>query len=111
MEEVAGADWWESKVPQQIRENVRRLIRNEIENGIAQRSERAIDYTTFGEFGVIISSNWDSFEPVLTSQLAVQRIIKNLNLLRGPIAHCCPMSEEEVDRLALAVEDWFRLIG
>lgn len=111
MEEAGGANWWENKVPQQIRENVRRLIKDEIDNGITQRSERAIDYTTFGELGVIISSNWDLFEPVLTSQLAVQRIIKSLNLLRGPIAHCCPMSEDEVDRLALAVKDWFCLIG
>ncbi|MDP2411418.1 MAG: Swt1 family HEPN domain-containing protein [Pseudolabrys sp.] len=111
MEEAAGADWWDSKVPQQIRENVRRLLKDEIDNGITQRSERSIDYTTFGELGVIISSNWEFFEPVLTSQLAVQRIIKSLNLLRGPIAHCCPMSEDEVDRLALAVKDWFRLIG
>jgi hypothetical protein len=111
MEESAGADWWDEKVPQQIRENVRRLIKDEVDNAITQRSERAIDYTTFGELGVIISSNWQFFEPVLSSQLAVQRIIKSLNLLRGPIAHCCPMSEDEVDRLGLAVKDWFRLIG
>ncbi len=30
----------------------------------------------------------------------------SLNMLRGPIAHCCPLSEDEVDRLRLAVKDW-----
>jgi hypothetical protein len=34
-----------------------------------------------------------------------------LNMLRGPIAHCCPVSDDEVLRLQLTVKDWFRLIG
>jgi hypothetical protein len=111
MDESAGADWWDNKVPQVIRDYVKKLIKDEVDSGITQRSERAIDYTTFGHLGDIISSNWDLFEPIFTSQLAVQRVIRSLNLLRGPIAHCCPMSEDEIDRLGLAVKDWFRLIG
>jgi hypothetical protein len=33
----------------------------------------------------------------------------NLNMLRGPIAHCSPLAEDEVLRLQLTVRDWFRL--
>jgi Family of unknown function (DUF5343) len=34
----------------------------------------------------------------------------SLNVLRGPIAHCCPLAEDEVARLRLALKDWFRLM-
>lgn len=33
-----------------------------------------------------------------------------LNSLRGPIAHCSPLADDEVVRLRLAVRDWFRLM-
>jgi len=32
----------------------------------------------------------------------------NLNTLRGPIAHCTLLAEDEVVRLRLSVRDWFR---
>ena len=34
----------------------------------------------------------------------------SLNMLRGPIAHCCPLADDEVLRLQLTVKDWFRLM-
>lgn len=111
MEEAAGTGWWEEKVPQQIRDEVKKLTSTEIDSGVTKRSDRSIDYTTFGQLSVIITSNWPLFEPILKSPRAVERVMRGLNLLRGPIAHCCPLSEDEVDRLYLTVKDWFRMIG
>lgn len=112
LEDTAGADWWNSgKIPPAIAASVAGLIQKERDNGISPRSDDAIDYTTFGELSVIITSNWDLFESILKSRRAVERVMANLNMLRGPIAHCCPMQEDEVDRLRLAVKDWFRMIG
>jgi hypothetical protein len=111
MEEAAGADWWDEKTPQQIRDEVKRLRKAEVDSGVTRRSDRAIDYTTFGQLSVIISSNWPMFEPILKSPRAVEKVMSSLNLLRGPIAHCCPLSEDEIDRLHLTVKDWFRMIG
>ncbi len=34
----------------------------------------------------------------------------SLNMLRAPIAHCCPLAEDEIVRLRLTVKDWFRLM-
>ena len=70
-----------------------------------------IDYTTFGQLSGMITANWGVFEPTIQSKRGVERVMANLNLLRGPIAHCCPMQEDEKDRLKLAVKDWFRIIG
>jgi hypothetical protein len=111
LEETSGANWWETNVPQAIRDEVTRLVRTEVDSGITRRSERHIDYTTFGQLGDIISSNWEVFATVFTSQRAVQKVMSSLNLLRGPIAHCCPLSEDEIDRLDLTVKDWFRMLG
>lgn len=111
MEDAEGSNWWDTKVPQQIRDEVKRIKKDEAEAGFTQRSERAIDYTTFGQLSVIITSNWLHFETIFTNQQAVVRVMKNLNILRGPIAHCCPLSEDEIDRLQLSVKDWFRMIG
>ena len=112
LEDAAGTDWWNSaRIPADIKAGVAELLRKERDNGITPRSDNLLDYTTFGQLSVIITSNWDLFEPTLKSRRGVERVMANLNLLRGPIAHCCPMAEDEVDRLRLSVRDWFRLFG
>ena len=74
------------------------------------RSSDELDYTTFGELSVIITCNWDIFGGLFTSKKAVEKVMSNLNSLRGPIAHCSPLAEDEVLRLQLTVRDWFRLM-
>ncbi|MDE1963380.1 MAG: hypothetical protein KGI42_05665 [Xanthomonadaceae bacterium] len=112
LEEAAGPSWWGGGcIPPNIVASAAALVQKERDNGITPRSDNLLDYTTFGELSVIITSNWNLFEPTLKSRRAVERIMASLNLLRGPIAHCCPMQEDEVDRLRLAVKDWLRMIG
>jgi hypothetical protein len=112
LKETAGAEWWSNgTVPNNIVKDVADRIQRERDSGITQRSDDSIDYTTFGELSVIITSNWELFGAIFTSRRAVEKIMSNLNLLRGPIAHCCPMSEDEIVRLQLAVKEWFRIIG
>ncbi|CAK7040197.1 MAG: hypothetical protein KER_01654 [Kerstersia gyiorum] len=112
LEEAEGPAWWDSvRIPPDIKNDVASLIKRERDNGVTPRSEYMIDYTTFGQLSVVITSNWDLFEPTLKSKRAVERVMANLNLIRGPIAHCCPIQEDEEDRLKLAVKDWFRMIG
>lgn len=112
LEEAEGTDWWNStRILPDIKADVASLAKRERDNGVTPRSDNMIDYTTFGQLSVMITSNWDLFEPTLKSKRGVDRVMANLNLIRGPIAHCCPMQEDEEDRLKLAVKDWFRMIG
>lgn len=112
LDDADGPDWWNSvRIAPDIKTDVTSLVKKERDNGVTQRSDNMIDYTTFGQLAVIITSNWDLFEPTLKSKRGVERVMANLNLLRGSIAHCCPMQEDEIDRLRLAVKDWFRMIG
>jgi hypothetical protein len=73
LEEAEGANWWDTKVTQKIRDDVKELQQKEIDNGITRRSERAIDYTTFGQLSVIINSNWSLFATIFKSQRAVEK--------------------------------------
>jgi len=104
--------WWDSgRIPPDIINSANGLIQKEIDSGISRRSDEPIDYTTFGQLAVIINSNWDVFGTIFTSRRAVEKVMASLNMLRGPIAHCSPMTEDEVDRLALTVKDWFRIMA
>jgi hypothetical protein len=109
--EKNGPDWWQQCVPQSVQETAKKNIEREAQQGVTPRSEAAIDYINFGELGQIIISNWPIFGDMLKNKLAVERILSQLNLLRGPIAHCKALAEDEVDRLELGLRDWFRQLG
>ena len=106
-----GKDWWQSdKIQASIRQEVAALVVKEVDSAIRQRSLDMIDYTTFGQLTSIILQNWDLFANVFTSKSAVARVLTALNLQRGPIAHCCRMSDEEIERLRMLVRDWFETL-
>ncbi|WP_412466195.1 Swt1 family HEPN domain-containing protein [Pedobacter sp. KLB.chiD] len=111
MFEKYGDNWWNEKVDEEIKKNVEKNIHREEDSGFTIRSEEKIDYTTFGELTQIVTKNWLAFENLFKrGQRAFQRITNNLNQLRGPIAHCCALADDEVVRLELTVKDWFRLM-
>ena len=113
MIDADGADWWNGKRvdEKRIREPATGRQKKEIDSGITPRSGRLIDYTTFGELSQIITDSWDLFEPVFQSKTAVSNVSNQLNLLRGPIAHCNPTDELEQERLNLAVRTWFKIMS
>ena len=106
-----GPDWWNSgRVPVETMSAANKLRQREQDTGITPRSANMLDYTTFGELSGIITSNWDVFEPAFHNKAAIPRVLHSLNLLRGPVAHSCAMSSDEIERLGIAVKDWFRQI-
>jgi hypothetical protein len=111
LEEAKGSNWWDS-APQIVRDNAQKNREREANEGLPPRSQRMIDYTTFGELGEIIKENWNIFGGIFSSSARnrVLRVINRLNLARGPIAHCGIITEDEVVRLKLTVRDWYRLM-
>lgn len=111
VEATEGGAWWDSgRVPNNIKVDTEGRRQREVDTGMTPRSQELIDYTTFGELGEIIKANWDIFGALFSSKKAVEKIMASLNSLRGPIAHCSGLAEDEVVRLRLAVRDWFRLM-
>lgn len=111
-ETTGDSDWWGNLVPDAVKANAKKSISREKESAVTPRSTEQIDYTTFGELGEIIKSNWPLFGGVVFNDLrAMEKVMSALNSLRNPIAHCSPLAEDEVLRLELALRDWFRIIS
>lgn len=109
METSKGPDWWNT-ILEDVRVNAKKAMAKEVEAGVTVRSIDPLDFTTFGELGKIIDSNWDVFSDIFNDQKAVSSVISRLNTLRSPIAHCSQLAEDEILRLTLTVRDWFRLM-
>jgi len=112
LKDKAGAAWWDNDeiVPKVVQDGVKVRIQKELDSGITRRSDEPIDYTNFGELGEIIKKNGDVFGSIFNSPKGVERVLASLNTLRGPIAHCSQLADDEVLRLTLSVRDWFRLM-
>lgn len=108
--EAHGADWWDAHSPITAKEECRANQQREQDAGFTPRSDNELDYISFGQLGDIIRHNWALFGGILSNPKALGRVMFALNNLRGPIAHCGVLAEDEVDRLKLAVKDWFRLL-
>jgi len=106
------SDWWLNKEPENVRINAAKNLERERREGIIPRSDRMIDYTTFGELGEIIKANWDVFGGVFSrhDKVGVEKVLQQLNMLRGPIAHCGVLGEDDVVKLKLVVRNWYRLM-
>ena len=111
LQEEHGDKWWELAVPEVVRKNARENRKKEITSGNTPRSDSLIDYTNFGELGEIVKANWAVFGDVFRDLRAVETIMSRLNTLRGPIAHCKVLAEDEVVRLDLSLRDLFRQMG
>jgi hypothetical protein len=110
LEAAHGAKWWNKCVPQAVMDEVNKNRQREAQAGVTLRSDDELDYTTFGQLGDIIRQNWADFAGMMSTQGAVTRVFSALNMLRGTIAHCGMLAEDEVDRLELAIRDWFRVL-
>jgi hypothetical protein len=108
--EATGENWWDEKVPPVVKEEVKKRVQREKDSGVTLRSNDPIDFTTFGELGEIIKSNWAIFQTIFKSMKAVENVMSQLNTLRGPIAHCSKLAEDEELRLRITVRAWFRLM-
>lgn len=110
MEAAHGKDWWDTRVPQAVKEEVRKNREREDQAAWTMRSDTLIDYSTFGQLGDIIRANWTDFAGMLRSEGSVSRVLAGLNMLRGTIAHCGVLADDEVDRLHMSIRDWFRVL-
>lgn len=110
LSDAHGFDWWSLHSPANVIEEVSKNRQREADYGLTSRSEKELDYATFGQLGDVIKHNWTLFGGIISNQKALNRVMAALNNLRGPIAHCGVLADDEVDRLKLSVKDWFRLL-
>lgn len=111
LQEKFGEAWWDAGVPEDVVKYAKTSKQRESREGLPPRSDRQIDYITFGHLGEIIKQNWDVFAGLFPKCEIdrLEKVIARLNIARGPIAHCGYLPEDEVVRLKLAIRDWYSL--
>jgi len=105
-----GIEWWEKGVEDKIKIDVALRIQRDQDSSFTLRSGDNLDFANFGELSNIIEKQWDCFDDLFTSKVAMKKVMSALNTLRGPIAHCGELAEDETIRLSLTIRDWFRLM-
>lgn len=109
LSEKYGINWWETQVPEGVRNNVTDKQKKEKDTVMSIRSDDPLSYTNFGELIDILNKNWADFSDSIRSQKAMQQILGQFNLIRNTIAHSCELNEDEILRLKLLMKDWLRI--
>jgi hypothetical protein len=112
MRDAHGQDWWEQKVPPNIRSKVENRKAEEQRNKWHQpRSRESISYTDFGDMPGIILNNWVDFEDLFDTQEWVKNRFAEMEKSRNVIAHNNVLEDQEIDRIRLYLQDWARIVG
>jgi hypothetical protein len=109
LSEKYGVDWWELKVPNGVKDKVKKLQQDERDTAVSIRSDENLAYTNFGELIDIFNCNWSDFSDILRSQKSVQSTLSQFNNVRNVIAHSCELNDDEILRFKLLIKDWLRI--
>lgn len=109
LQEKYGANWWDTEVPQGVRDAVSDKQEKEKETVLSIRSEDPLTYTNFGELIDIINYRWDDFSDTIRSKKAMQQTLSQFNQLRNVVAHTCELSEDDITRFTILIKDWLRI--
>jgi len=108
MSEKYGVKWWD-KVPAAIATEVADKQKREKDTVLTVRSDDPLAYTNFGELIVIMESNWDCFSDTIRSKKAMNKVLSEFNQIRNVIAHSSDLSDNDILRFKLLVNDWFNI--
>jgi hypothetical protein len=109
LKEKYGLNWWEDKIPKDVREEIHKRQEKEKDSVISMRSDDYLAYTNFGELILIFEANWDDFSAIIRSKKAMKQILSQFNMLRNVIAHSCELIDDEITRFELLIKDWMRI--
>ena len=109
LSEKHGVEWWDKKVPSGIKDNVKKLQKEEKDTAMSIRSEDNLAYANFGELIDIFNSNWNDFAEILRSRKSVQDTLSQFSNIRNVIAHSCELNDDEILRFKLLIKDWLRI--
>ena len=112
MSERHGIDWWETTVPNKIKDAVVDLKKKEEKNKYhSNRSGIEIGYTMLGNLGQIIIANWNDFSDIVPNQAWLMSRMDELEMSRNIIMHTGVLPTDEIERIESIVRDLLRQIG
>lgn len=108
---VHGDDWWDTQVDPDVKNSVTRIIR--IEQRYPYRDRRGdhpLLYTNFLDLKKIVLFNEVEFLNEIIDMQWFEVHMDEVYMVRNNIAHCVPISPDDINRLKLFHRDWARLM-
>lgn len=110
--EEVGADWWEKCVPE--RRRAKAESRRDEENRIrwhAKRGDSLLQYTEIEDLSAIVVTNHERFVAIVPDSEWAKNIFKTVERSRNIIMHSGYLEAEDVERLGMALRDWYAQVG
>ena len=110
--EEVGADWWEKCLNEKRRKKAESRL--EEENRIrwhATRGDSLLQYTEIADLSSIIVTNHDYFVAIVPDPEWAKQIFKTLERSRNIIMHSGYLEAEDIERLGMALRDWYAQVG
>lgn len=106
-----GQDWWDNLVPAKVKNNVSRTMKKETRYPYRdKRGKHPLSYTNFSDLKAIILANPSEFQNVVLDLDWFSVRMDEFYMVRNNIAHCVPLSPDDVTRVNLFFRDWARLL-
>jgi hypothetical protein len=110
--EETGEDWWDSCVPQGIRDRAKRRFDDETKTRWhTPRGTSLIYYTELGDLASIIQNNWQHFEAHLPTIEWAKEMIKIVERSRNVIMHSGDLGGDDIVRVGMVIRDWIKQVG
>jgi len=107
-----GPDWWDNLAPVGVKSNVARTMKKE--NRFPWREKRGshpLYYANFADLKELIVSNIPSFSDVIVNVDWFKVLMDDVYMARNNLAHCVPLSNDDITRINLLYRDWARLLN
>jgi hypothetical protein len=107
-----GVKWWEKCVSEKIKKRVTdRMDKDKKNKWHAPRATNEIAYCDFGDLNDIILTRWSDFEDLFPTQDWVKTRLGDLEQSRNALAHSNVLSDHDIDRIDMFLQDWVLQVG
>jgi hypothetical protein len=109
--EIHGNNWWDIYVPLKIKNNVSRTMNKEKRYPYREsRGNHPISYANFSDLSTIILANQTFFIDIILDFEWFKVRMDEVYMARNNLAHCVPLSNDDISRIVLFLRDWARLL-
>lgn len=110
--EKVGANWWDSAVSTDIKNQADKRKREEEQiRWHGSRGMSLLSYVQLGDLASIIQVNHAVFKELIPSVEWAREIFKSLERSRNVIMHSGQLKMGDVERVAMNIRDWLRQVG
>lgn len=112
LESKYGDNWWDTKVSEGVKKNVRKRIKKEEKHKWhGKRGQHPIFYTDISDLSSIVNVNWDDFKDMLPNQNWFNQRINEIEQSRNTVAHNNPLEKDDFNRVKMYFRDWIKQIS